>query len=181
MTKDARLCWLDLEMTGLNTDVDKILEVAALVADFDNKIIFDGLEAVVHYAPEDYTITDPWVQNQHEKSGLLQAVADSKTDLATVENIFYEALKPYCNKDNTFLAGNSIHQDRAFIKKYMPKLDSLFHYRLVDVSTIKVLVREWYPGNPNTEFKKSKDHRALIDIQESMAELANFRKYFFKN
>ncbi len=180
MNSDSRVCWLDLEMTGLNADVDKILEIAALVADFDNNIIFQGLSAIIHYPETEIVMMDPWVKNQHTKSGLLKAVAESTTDLATIEKTFYDALKPYCISGKTFLAGNTIYQDRIFLKKYMPKIDALFHYRLIDVSTVKELVTKWYSQDPNSDFKKSKEHRALADVHESMAELAHYRAHFFK-
>lgn len=179
MNSQGRVCWLDLEMTGLNAEVDKILEIAALVADFDNNIIFPGLSAVVHYH-ETQLQMDPWVKNQHTISGLVQSIAASTTDLATVEQIFYDALKPHCIPGKTFLAGNTVYQDRIFLKKYMPKINSLFHYRIIDVSSIKELVLHWYPEDTQRDFKKNKEHRALADIHESMSELAHYRTYFFK-
>jgi oligoribonuclease len=180
MNSNTRVCWLDLEMTGLNAQVDKILEIAAIVSDFDNNIIFPGMSAIVHYPETALSTMDAWVKNQHTKSGLLKAVAESTTDLAAVEQMFYAALKPHCVPGKTFLAGNTVYQDRMFLKKYMPKIDSLFHYRLIDVSTLKELVLNWYPQDPQSDFKKSKEHRALADIHESMAELAHYRTYFFK-
>jgi oligoribonuclease len=138
------------------------------------------MSAIIHYPEAEITDMDPWVKNQHTKSGLLKAVAESTTDLATIEQTFYDALKPYCVPGKTFLAGNTVYQDRIFLKRYMPKIDSLFHYRLVDVSTLKELVTKWYPSDPHIDFKKNKDHRALADIHESMAELAHYRTYFFK-
>ncbi len=180
MNSNARLCWLDLEMTGLNAEVDKILEIAALVSDFDNNIIYSGMDTIIHYPASEMPEMDLWVKNQHTKSGLLKSVAESTTDLAAVEQAFYAALKPHCVPGKTFLAGNTIYQDRIFLKKYMPKIDALFHYRLVDVSTLKELVTTWYPQDPQSDFKKNKEHRALADIHESMAELAHYRTYFFK-
>lgn len=180
MDAEARLCWLDLEMTGLNVEVDKILEIAVLVADFDNTIIYPGMSAIINYHETALPRMDAWVKNQHVQSGLLDGVATSSTDLATVEDIFYDALKPHCIPGKTFLAGNSVYQDRIFLKKYMPKLDSLFHYRIIDVSTVKELVLHWYPEDVQREFKKNKEHRALADIHESMAELVHYRKHFFK-
>ncbi len=180
MNQNGRLCWLDLEMTGLNAEIDKILEIAALVSDFDNNIIFSGLSAIINYPEASLPHMNTWVKNQHAKSGLLEAVAASKTDLETVEQIFYDALKPYCIPGKTFLAGNTVYQDRIFLKKYMPKIDSLFHYRIIDVSSIKELICKWYPQDQYREFKKNKEHRALEDIHESIAELSHYRKYFFK-
>lgn len=180
MADAARVCWLDLEMTGLNAEVDTILEIAALIADFNNTIIFPGLTAVVHYPEHVLPSMNAWVKNQHTKTGLLEKVAQSSTDLATVEQIFLDALQPHCIPGKTFLAGNTIYQDRIFLKKYMPRLEALFHYRLIDVSTIKELVKNWYTHDPHVDFVKAKEHRALQDIHESMAELVHYRKYFFR-
>ncbi|MBY0110311.1 MAG: oligoribonuclease [Candidatus Babeliaceae bacterium] len=180
MNQNGRVCWLDLEMTGLNAEIDKILEIAALVSDFDNTVIYPGMTAIIHYHETELPAMDTWVKNQHSKSGLLTGVTTSTTDLATVEQIFYDALKPYCIPGKTFLAGNTVYQDRIFLKKYMPKIDSLFHYRIIDVSSIKELICKWYPQDQHREFKKNKEHRALGDIHESMAELSHYRKYFFK-
>lgn len=180
MNSSGRLCWLDLEMTGLNAEVDKILEIAALVSDFDNNIIFPGMSAIIHYPESEMPHMDTWVKNQHTKSGLLKTVAASEKDLESIEEIFYNAIKPYCIAGKTFLAGNTVYQDRIFLKKYMPRLDSLFHHRLIDVSTLKELIAKWYPSDEKSEFKKNKEHRALADIYESMAELKHYKTYFFK-
>ncbi len=181
ITKGSRLCWLDLEMTGLNADVDKILEIAVLVSDFDNNILFSGITATIHYAEHELPSMGQWVFDHHTKSGLLRAVAESTTHLALVEETIYSAIKPFCVPEKTYLAGNSVYQDKMFLKKHMPKIDALLNYRLIDVSTIKVLVQNWYPDSLEKNFTKSKEHRAFKDIQESMAELAHYRKYFFKS
>ena len=180
MNSDVRFCWLDLEMTGLNAHVDTILEIAALVTDSNNNMIFQGMSAIIHYPEHELPPLSAWVKKHHEQSGLLASVATSTTELMTVEKIIYDALKPYCVPGKTFLAGNTIYQDRIFLKKYMPRVDALFHYRLIDVSTIKELVLAWYPQDPRREFKKNTEHRALADIHESMAELEHYRRYFFR-
>ncbi len=177
--KESRICWLDLEMTGLDASVDIILEIAFLVTDFNNKILHDGMSAVIHYTPEGIPSMNAWVKEHHTQSGLLQAVKHSTTSLAKVEDMVYEVLKPFCNSEKMYLAGNSIYQDKIFLKKYMPKVDALFNYRLIDVSTIKVLIQNWYPESPQKNFVKSKKHRALDDIHESIAELTHYKKYFF--
>lgn len=180
ITNGSRLCWLDLEMTGLNVDVDKILEIAVLISDFDNTILFPGITATVHYTEQELPLMGQWVLDHHTKSGLLKSVAESTANLALVEETIYTAIKPFCVPGKTYLAGNSVYQDKIFLKKHMPKLDALFNYRLIDVSTIKVLVQNWYPDSHEKDFTKSKEHRAFKDIQESMAELAHYRKHFFK-
>ncbi len=180
LIKPARVCWLDLEMTGLDVRVDKILEIAALVSDFDNNILFKGLHSVIHYEKSDLPLMDAWVTQQHTRSRLFEAVEKSPHSLSEIEDLFYNTLKPYCSPGKTFLAGNTIYQDRIFLRKYMPKVDSLFHYRLIDVSTVKELVNAWYPYDQHRDFSKNKNHRALDDIYESMAELSHYRSFFFK-
>ena len=177
---NEQLCWLDLEMTGLNPDTDLILEIAAAVTDFDGKILMKPVSAIVHYNESELPVMDPWVMKQHAQSGLFADVAAATERLGEVEKKFLTMLQPWC-KTRTFLAGNTIYQDRAFLRRYMPELNNLFHYRLVDVSSVKELVKNWYPKNHQTFFEKNKDHRALQDVIDSMAELQHYRKNFFVN
>ena len=173
------LLWLDLDMTGLDPSRDVVLEVAVAATDLQLETVQLGLDLVIHQ-PEDTLVgMDPWCLEQHTKSGLLAAVRTSTTSLKDVENYLIEFIDEYCSHERFLFAGNSVHQDRAFLKRYFPRVDVRGHYRLVDVSTIKELVQAWYPHSPERKFVKNKHHRALEDVSESINELRHYRKYFF--
>lgn len=176
--KPTKLLWMDLEMTGLDTDTEVITEVAALVSDFKFNIEAE-YEAVVHYSEEDlqkrFDAEEQgfWNSRPEDRDKLKKACAESKLSLEQIESKLVELCKKNFPKDEMIiLAGNSIRADREFIERYMPKLTSLLHYRMFDVSTFKV----WIEGNGHEGRKKEERHRALYDIHESMAEL----KYYLE-
>jgi len=166
-------------MTGLNPDKDHILEIASIVTDAHLNIIAEGPDLVIHQSTKILNHMDPWSQKQHEKSGLVDSIKASKISLAEAERRTLEFVKQYCVAGDTTLCGNAVHHDRRFIIKYMPTLNEFLHYRLVDVSSIKVLVNRWYPPDKNKP-QKGNAHRALMDIRESIDELRYYREHYFR-
>jgi len=171
------LLWLDLEMTGLSPERDTILQCAVLVTDDQLKPVAEGVEYVIHHTPEMLTSMHQEVRAMHTKSGLLERISQSPHALAVVEQALIGFFNTHCEPHKTLLCGNSIWVDRAFLKRYMPRFESLFFYRMIDVSTIKELALRWYPKLP--QFKKQKQHTALADISESIAELSYYKKHIF--
>lgn len=180
MKKKQLLVWIDLEMTGLMPEKDKILEIATVLTDNDLNIVEQGPAAVIHQDDSVLTLMNDWVGKQHSKSGLIDEVKLSKISLAKAEQMTLEFLKKHCDADESPLCGNSICTDRAFMRIHMPQIVDFLHYRMIDVTAVKEIVARWYPGNPKAEYTKKDAHRALPDILESIDELRHYRKNFFK-
>jgi oligoribonuclease len=177
--KNGLLVWIDLEMTGLDIQHDTILEIATIITDNNLNIIARGPALAIHHTPEQLRGMNAWCQNQHAKSGLLDAVRASTKTLEQAQEQTVQFIKKYCEPRTAILSGNSIWVDRLFLAKYMPEVVALLHYRMIDVSSVKELVGRWYPESGHKEFKKSDNHRALGDIEESIKELAYYREHFF--
>ncbi len=173
------LIWIDLEMTGLDPDHDVIIEVATIVTDSDLNILAEGPVFAVHQSDETLSAMDEWCTNQHGKSGLTQRVRESEVNEAQAEQSTLEFLAQWVEAGASPMCGNSICQDRRFLYRYMPKLEAFFHYRNLDVSTLKELARRWNP-EALMGFKKSATHLAMDDIRESIAELKHYRATFIK-
>ena len=173
------LIWIDLEMTGLDPDKDVIIEIATLITDADLNILAEGPTYAVHQPDSILDTMDEWNTNQHGKSGLTQRVRDSKISPAQAEVETIAFLEKWVPKGKSPICGNSICQDRRFLVRGMPKLEAYFHYRNLDVSTIKELARRWRP-DVLAGVKKSSAHLALDDIKDSIAELQHYRDTFFK-
>lgn len=174
----APLVWIDMEMSGLDPESCRILEIATIVTDGDLNIVAEGPDLVVHQPPQVLEAMDEWCTRHHGESGLTAQVQASTIDDAEAERQTLEFLAQWTRAGASPLCGNSIYQDRRFIVRYMPKLDEFLHYRLVDVSSIKELSRRWYP-----EIKppaKQETHRALDDIRESIEELRFYRGQLFR-
>ena len=178
-SSDDNLIWLDMEMSGLNTETDKVLEVATVVTDPDLNIIAEGPVIVIHQSDEILNAMDAWNQSTHSKSGLIEKVKLSSFDEAYAEETTIEFLKKHIAPNKSPMCGNSICQDRRFMAKHMPSLENYFHYRNLDVSVFKELSRRWSPSLYQG-FKKSSKHEALSDIYESIEELKYYREHFLK-
>lgn len=178
--KEPRLVWIDMEMTGLDPKTEGIIEIASIITDKDLNIVAEGPHLVIHQSPKLLGAMDSWNMKQHKKSGLLEEVKKSEISVDQAEKITLDFIKMYCVAKQSPLCGNSIHHDRRFLEKYMPKIHDFLHYRHVDVSTLKALIRYWY-SDQETEYKKKGTHRALEDIRESIEELQFFRKKYFKS
>ena len=174
----GRLVWIDLEMTGLNPDTSVILEIAAVVTEGSLTTVAEGPDIAIHYPDKILQAIESWSKRQHESSGLLERVRTSSVDCRKAEREVLRFLSKHCKKGESPLCGNSIWQDRRFLIKYMPKLEAFFHYRNIDVSSIKELAKRWYPSLP--VYKKKKAHLALSDIQESINELKFYREEVFR-
>jgi oligoribonuclease len=175
------LVWLDMEMTGLDPGKERIIEVAAIVTDGNLAELATGPDLVIHQPDEVLAAMDDWNRTHHTASGLVERVkasAVTEDDAEAQLLAFVQAHAP-SPKDRPVLAGNSIHQDRRFIRRYMPRLDARLHYRMVDVSTIKELARRWYPQIIAKQPQKKDTHRALDDIRESIDELRYYRAHVF--
>jgi oligoribonuclease len=180
MTADKNnLVWIDLEMTGLEPDVDVIIEIATLVTDSELNILAQGPVIAIHQSDATLAKMDDWNQKHHGKSGLIDRVKASQFSEADAVAQTIEFLEKYVPKGASPLCGNSIGQDRRFLNKYMRELEDYFHYRSIDVSTVKELVKRWSPQSMDG-FTKQSTHQALQDIQESIAELQFYRKQVFK-
>jgi len=176
---DNNLVWIDMEMSGLDPDNDRILEVALVVTDKDLNILAEGPVLVVHQTDAVLDAMDNWNKGTHGKSGLIDKVKASTLDEAEVEARMIEFMKQHVPKRTSPMCGNSICQDRRFLARYMPKLEAFFHYRNMDVSTFKELARRWKPGIMDG-FKKANQHTALSDILESIDELKYYREHFIR-
>lgn len=170
---------MDLEMTGLDPDKENIIEIATLITDGNLNLIAEGPDLVIHQKPKLLKAMDEWNLKQHAKSGLIEAVQKSKLSVADAEKATLDFIQQHVPPKTSPLCGNSIHHDRRFLIKYMPKLHDYLHYRHVDVTTIKALIQRWYP-KPKVYPKKRENHRALTDIRESVEELRFLREEYFK-
>ena len=179
MKSDDCLIWLDLEMTGLLPDVHTIIEIGCVVTDSQLNILVEGPVMAIHQSEEELTKMDSWCVDQHGRSGLTEQVRRSKISLSEAEEKTLAFLEKHCVAGKSPLCGNSIGQDRRFLDKYMPRLNAFFHYRNIDVSTVKELVNRWYPANLQAPEKK-KTHHVLDDIRESIAELRHYRQTVFR-
>lgn len=180
MTVNANnLIWIDLEMTGLDPEQDRIIEIATLVTDADLNILAEGPVFAVHQSDAQLALMDEWNVNTHTNSGLVKRVKDSEVDDRKAELATIEFLKEWVPANSSPICGNSIGQDRRFLFKYMPELEAYFHYRYLDVSTLKELARRWKP-EILPGFKKQGTHQAMDDIRESVAELAYYREHFIQ-
>ncbi|MDE2387496.1 MAG: oligoribonuclease [Betaproteobacteria bacterium] len=171
------LIWVDMEMTGLNPDTDRIIEVALVITDSQLNTVAEGPVLVVHQPDEVLNGMDKWNQSTHSKSGLIGKVKASRYSEAEVEAQLIEFLKLHVPPGASPMCGNSICQDRRFMVRTMPQLETYFHYRNLDVSTLKELVKRWKPEIANGLTKDSK-HEALADIYDSINELKYYRQHF---
>jgi oligoribonuclease len=173
------LVWIDLEMTGLDINRHVIVEIACIVTNSELEPIDEGLDVVVHPEPGALDEMDDFVRTMHTKSGLLTAMEESTTDLATAGARTLAYVKQHVPERNAPVCGNSIGVDRRFLDRYLPELDQYLHYRSIDVSSIKELCRRWYPAIYRKRPSKNETHRALDDIRESIEELRYYRGTMF--
>ena len=176
--KNDRLVWVDMEMSGLLPETDRILEIAMIVTDGDLNIVAEGPVLVVHQEDAVLDRMDAWNKGTHSKSGLIDKVKASTLTEAEVEAECLAFLKQHVKSSISPMCGNTIHQDRRFMNRYMPKLEAYFHYRNIDVSTIKELCKRWQPEIAKG-FSKQQAHTALADIIESVEELRYYREKLF--
>jgi oligoribonuclease len=176
---NTNLVWLDLEMTGLEPKTDKILEIASIVTDSQLNILAEGPVFAIKQSKEVLDNMNPWCIEQHGKSGLTQRCLESDVTLAEAQAQTLAFLSQYVEAGKSPMCGNSISQDRRFINEYMPQFEDFFHYRNLDVSTVKELARRWKP-EVLTLVKKTGSHLAMDDIRESIAELKIYQQHFFK-
>ena len=174
----TRWFWLDLEMTGLDSQQDAILEIAALVTDANLNLIAEGPSLVIHQPEAKLALMDDWNKTTHKNSGLLDLVRQSQLSLAQAEQQILTFARQHCAPQTAPLCGNSIYQDRIFLIKHMPSLNNWLHYRVIDVSTVKILIQNWYNSEKVT-YTKNNSHRGLADIRESIDELRFYRQNFF--
>jgi oligoribonuclease len=178
MVQDAQhLIWIDLEMTGLDPDTDVIIEMATIITDKDLNILAEGPVFAVQQPDSVLAAMDDWNQQHHGQSGLINRVRNSQTSAQEAESLTINFLKNWVPERTSPMCGNTIGQDRRFLVRYMPKLEAYFHYRSIDVSTVKELAVRWAPHIING-FKKENKHEALADIQESIEELRYYREHF---
>jgi oligoribonuclease len=176
---DDRLVWMDLEMSGLDVERNVILEIATLVSNHQLEVVAEGPTIVIGHPASLLEGMDDWNREHHTASGLWERVLHSSITLGEAEARTLEFIRQHVAELSSPLCGNSIHQDRRFLSRYMPTLDVYLHYRNIDVSTVKELVRRWYPDGPEPPAKKHA-HLALDDIRESIDELRFYRQHFFR-
>ncbi len=169
---------MDCEMTGLDPGKHVLLEIATIITNYDLEIVARGPVLAIRQSKPKLEMMDTWCRNTHGKSGLLDRVRDDGVPLAEAERQTLNFIRRYCYVRTAPLCGNSIGQDKRFLVRYMPKVDNFLHYRIVDVSSIKTLISQWYGGRYQPP-KKQETHRALTDIEESIAELDYYRKTVF--
>lgn len=176
---EFNLVWVDMEMTGLDPDKDAIIEIAVIVTDPELQVLAEGPVLAIHQPDAVLDGMDAWNKGTHGRSGLIERVRASTVTEAEAEDTVMDFLKPYVPKGKSPMCGNTICQDRRFMAKGMPRLEAYFHYRNLDVSTIKELCRRWKPDIA-AGFKKQQKHTALADIRESIEELRYYRQHFIR-
>jgi oligoribonuclease len=176
---DQNLVWIDCEMTGLDPDAERLIEIAVIVTGPHLTPRIEGSVLVIHQGDEQLNKMDAWNKGTHGKSGLIDKVKASSLTEAQAEVLILEFLARYVPKGATPMCGNTISQDRRFLVNYMPKLEAFFHYRNLDVSTLKELAKRWRP-EVYSAFKKQQKHTALADVHESIDELVHYREHFLK-
>lgn len=174
--ENERLIWIDLEMTGLDTDRDAIIEIATVVTDAQLNVLAEGPELAIAHPLETLQAMDEWNRNQHSRSGLWQRVLDSRVGIAQAEALTVEFLQQWVKPGVSPMCGNSICQDRRFLHRQMPRLERYFHYRNLDVSTLKELARRWAPTIA-AGVAKTSSHTALSDVHDSIQELRYYRSF----
>lgn len=179
VNSSGRLIWIDLEMTGLDTDTDHIIEIATVVTDKDLEILAEGPVLAIHQPEEVLAGMDDWNRRQHGGSGLIARVRASNITAAEAQKRTLEFLMPWLEAGESPMCGNSICQDRRFLAREMPQLERFFHYRNLDVSTLKELARRWSPA-VFAGLEKHSAHLALEDIRQSIRELAYYREHFIR-
>lgn len=179
MKDQNNLCWLDMEMTGLDPQNDKILEVAMIITDKDLNVLAESEVFAIYQSEEQLSLMDEWCTSTHTRTGLIERVRASHYTEAEVEQKLLDFMSQWIPEKTTPMCGNTIHQDRRFMVRYMPKLEHYFHYRNLDVSTLKELARRWNPTVYKGIVKKG-SHKALDDILESIEELRYYRSCFLK-
>ena len=175
---DHNLVWVDMEMTGLIPEVHRVIEIASIVTDSNLNVLAEGPVIAIHQAPEALEAMDEWNTRTHTNSGLVARVASSAItqQMATEETLAF--LREWVRDGKSPMCGNSICQDRRFMARHMPELEKFFHYRNLDVSTLKILMQRWRPDLP--EAPKQGAHQALADIRESIEELRHYRTHFLR-
>ncbi|EJW94876.1 exonuclease rnase t and DNA polymerase iii, partial [gut metagenome] len=176
---EDNLIWIDMEMTGLQPEVNRVIEVAAIITDKNLNVLHEGPVVAVHQSDEVLASMDQWNTDTHTRSGLVDRVRASTIDERQCEEIFLETFRRFVPEGKSPMCGNTIGQDRRFMARWMPRLESYFHYRYVDVSTLKELARRWAPEHVRS-FQKSTKHQALSDIQESIDEMNHYRRTIMK-
>ncbi|MBN1549219.1 oligoribonuclease [Candidatus Babeliales bacterium] len=179
MKHKNNMIWIDCEMTGLDFENDTILEIASVVTDAELNVVAEGPALVIHKPKTVIEAMGEWCQKQHKRSELIYDVHQSQTTLEQAEEQTLAFLEEYCFPRISPLCGNSVWSDRMFLRREMPKVDAFTNYRIVDVSSIKELVKRWYQIEPETAFVKKELHRAQPDIYESINELKFYRDTFF--
>jgi oligoribonuclease len=179
MNRKTNLIWIDLEMTGLIPETDVIIEIATVVTDANLNVIEEGPSLAIHQSKELIDGMDEWNTSQHNRSGLVKRVMESKITVTEAESQTLEFLSKHVDSGVSPMCGNSICQDRRFLSNYMPNLENFFHYRHIDVSTLKELAVRWKPDIISSSFKNSR-HLALSDIYDSIDELKYYREHFIK-
>lgn len=177
--KANNLIWIDLEMTGLNTFEDEIIEIATLVTDAQLNLVAEGPIVAIHQPDSVLSGMDDWNTRQHGQSGLTQRVRESRNSVADAQRVTLEFLAEHVEPKASPMCGNSICQDRRFMARLMPELEAFFHYRNLDVSTLKELGKRWAPA-VTAGFKKTSTHLAMDDIRDSVAELRYYREHLFR-
>jgi len=179
MSKRNHLVWIDLEMTGLNPDHEVIVEISTLITNKNLEIVAEGPSFVIHQPDHVLANMHEEVKKIHSSSGLIHHIRSSTTTLEQAQAQTLAFIQEHCAKNTAPLCGNSIWKDKSFLERYMPEVVNHLHYRLIDVSTVKILVQQWYASHPHVKFEKKNSHRALDDIIESIAELKHYKRYFF--
>ncbi len=179
VAKDQRLVWIDMEMTGLDPEKERIIELAAVVTEPDLTLVAEGPALVIHQSDALLAAMDKWNQSTHGRSGLIDKVKASTLTESEAEEQMLEFLSRHVPAGKSPMCGNTIGQDRRFMVKYMPRLEAFFHYRNLDVSTLKELALRWKP-EVYRSFAKQSRHEAMADIYESIAELKHYREHFIR-
>lgn len=178
-TEAGRLIWIDLEMTGLDTQRDSIIEIATIVTDYNLETIAEGPVLAIHQPDHVLDAMDAWNTRQHGRSGLIDRVRESRITAPRAERLTLDFLREYVEPHTSPMCGNTICQDRRFMAREMPELETFFHYRNLDVSSVKILAGLWAPRVLDG-VSKSAEHLALADIRDSIAELRHYREHFLR-